>query len=355
MEAFINGIASISAQDHHSTEAFPVSYKTAEGGFFKALEPSYKDMIDANMLRRMGRAIKMGLFTAKECLKDAGLSEVDAIVSGTGLGCFEDSEKFMLALIDNEEQFLTPTSFIQSTHNTVGAQIALILKCHQYNITYVHRSFSFESALLDAMMLLNEGEAKHVLAGGIDELTPGYATLMDRAGYIKHKDFSKKEFISSSSEGTYMGEGAAFFVLSSEQKESSYASVKGIHFLSNPTITQIEQALSAFLIEKGMTLADVSLVLIGNSGDARYEQKLDELANDYLKEKPQANFKLLCGEFMTSGSFALWLSAKLLKEDSNALLNPILTNTIPVPSLQHILIVNHFRDTDYTFTLVSRC
>lgn len=58
-------------------------------------------------------------------MKDANVESVDAIITGTGLGCIEDSEKFLKSILDNKEEFLTPTSFIQSTHNTVGAQIAL--------------------------------------------------------------------------------------------------------------------------------------------------------------------------------------------------------------------------------------
>ena len=58
------------------------------------------------------------------------------------------------------KNILTPTSFIQSTHNTVGGQIALELQCKGYNFTYVHGSNSFESALLDAKLQLELNEAK---------------------------------------------------------------------------------------------------------------------------------------------------------------------------------------------------
>ena len=46
----------------------------------------------------------------------------------------------MNALMDNREQMRNPTAFIQSTFNTVGAQLALLLKIHAYNVTYVHLS-----------------------------------------------------------------------------------------------------------------------------------------------------------------------------------------------------------------------
>ena len=59
------------------------------------------------------------------------------------------------------KNILTPTSFIQSTHNTVGGQIALGLECKGYNFTYVHASISFESALLDAQLQLAMDEASN--------------------------------------------------------------------------------------------------------------------------------------------------------------------------------------------------
>ena len=125
---YINRIASIHAESSN------------EKPYFSAQEPDYKEMItNANLRRRMSRMIKMGVACGLECLKDISPEKVDAIITATGLGCLADTEKFMNALMDNREQMLNPTAFIQSTFNTIGAQIALLLKIHAYNVTYVHR------------------------------------------------------------------------------------------------------------------------------------------------------------------------------------------------------------------------
>ena len=115
--------------------------------------------------------IKMGVACGLECLKDIPSEKVDAIITATGLGCLADTEKFMNALMDNREQMLNPTAFIQSTFNTVGAQLALLLKIHAYNVTYVHRGLSFESALIDGIISIAEGK-QHVLAGGMGGKNP---------------------------------------------------------------------------------------------------------------------------------------------------------------------------------------
>ena len=91
----------------------------------------------------------------------------------------------MNALMDNREQMLNPTAFIQSTFNTVGAQLALPLKIHAYNVTYVHRGLSFESALIDGIISIAEGK-QHVLAGAMDEITDFCQT--ERGRYFYHPD-----------------------------------------------------------------------------------------------------------------------------------------------------------------------
>ncbi len=139
----------------------------------------------------MSRTLKMGVAAAGKCLRDAGVEVPDAIIAGTGLGMMQDTEKFLTSILDNDEKFLTPTSFIQSTHNTVGAHIAVMLKCNNYNLTYVNENLSFESALLDSMIRIEENPDEKILLSGIDELTDAYFTITENAGFWK-KGVSEK-------------------------------------------------------------------------------------------------------------------------------------------------------------------
>lgn len=195
----------------------PIFFETNQ---FKCPDPGYKDFIPGDMIRRMGRIIKMGVTASKLCLRDAAtgrnadsVQEIipDAIITGTGLGCMEDTEKFLTSMIRNNEEFLTPTSFIQSTHNTVAGQIALLLKCHGYNFTYVHRGISFESALTDAMIQLQLGEFSNALVGGSDELTANSFAITSRLGYWKQKPVHPMNLLDDPQRGTIAGEGASLF------------------------------------------------------------------------------------------------------------------------------------------------
>src|SRR5207253_3406481 len=83
-----------------------------------AREPDYTGLIPPMQLRRMSKAVRMGIGAAKACLDSAGIQRPDAIAVGTTLGCLKDTEVFLNKLVTQEERMLTPTSFIQSTHNT---------------------------------------------------------------------------------------------------------------------------------------------------------------------------------------------------------------------------------------------
>ncbi|HEY0031069.1 MAG TPA: beta-ketoacyl synthase chain length factor, partial [Bacteroidia bacterium] len=252
MEAYIKGIGIISPQKTFDTSDFLSEITEYSTNCLACIEPSYKEFLNPTLARRMARIIKMSIAASSVCFKDSNVAMPDAIMTGTALGSLEDTEKFLLAIIENDEQFLTPTAFIQSTHNTVSAQIALQLKCMNYNFTYVHKGFSFESAVLDGLMTLAEGEAKNVLVGGHDEMTDKYYRVCDRIGYWKKETVPTMELINSKTNGSIAGEGAAFFMLSSEKDEKNYAKLRGISTIYKPeSNAMIESRISSFLNEKG--------------------------------------------------------------------------------------------------------
>lgn len=351
VKAYINGTGCISPQNSIDNEWFFDTVNPAKGDYFDAVEPSYKEFIAPNLLRRMGRAIKMGVATANLAINQAGLKKVDAIITGTGLGCFEDSERFLLALLNNDEQFLTPTSFIQSTHNTVGSQIALIMKCHDYNFTYVHRGFSFESTLQDALMLFEEGK-ESILVGGIEEHTPNFVVLNRRAH--KFQEQLSGPIWKSGTPGIQMSEGAAFFVLNKHQTDKSLASVDGIQTLYKPkTSADILTKLNSFLQSHNLNLADIDVTLMGFSGDVNFDAKLKELLPAIEKESVAASYKQLCGEYHTASAFAMWSGVKLIEKQQ---LPKSLAISDRSPSkIKHVLIINQYLGINYSFTLLSQC
>jgi 3-oxoacyl-(acyl-carrier-protein) synthase len=173
-----------------------------------ALTREIKDLVpDPAIRRRMSRVVKMGVATGMEAL--ASLPDgtpIDAIITATRLGCLADSEKFLRNVVEGETAgsdsgpaLLNPTPFIQSTFNTVGAQIAMLTRNHCYNMTYVHGERSFGSALVDAAIRIDQTGARHVLLGLFDEITPTLQRIGERMRGAK--DFPTRD-------------GAWFFVIS---------------------------------------------------------------------------------------------------------------------------------------------
>lgn len=119
--------------------------------------------------RRMGKLMRAALLVSLRALKSAGIACPDAIVTATSRGMFEISMQFLKDLVTGKEEHLKPTLFMQSTHNTLGAAIAIRTKCYGYNITYSHGEDSFKWAMKDAERLLQTGKAHSVLVGSFDE------------------------------------------------------------------------------------------------------------------------------------------------------------------------------------------
>jgi hypothetical protein len=281
---YINSVASISAQDTFNSTSFLETSISHAGKTAKAIHPQYKEFISPIESRRMSTGVKMGLATSKKALLNARLETPDAIITGTGMGCIEDSEKFLNAIIDNNEQYLTPTSFIQSTHNTVGAQIALTLKCKGYNVTYVHGAVSFESALVDAQLMLHEHTVENILVGGVDELGSQFI-----------QDVILKEAQESKPIITAFGEGAHFFTVSSLKQKNSYCELKAIEIINKATPESINDKLQNFLKRSGLLVSDIDAIVLGKNGDG-FDIYYQNLQDSIFNNIPQVYYKHLCGE-----------------------------------------------------------
>lgn len=132
----------------------------------------------------MGLILKRAIAVSLTALKDAEIECPDAIFTGTGLGCMENTENFLSAMCRDGEEMLPPTYFMMSTHNTISSAVAILLRCHGYNCTYSQKDISFESALLDAFIQLQAGRMGNALVGSHDETTPDTYRLLRGAGYF---------------------------------------------------------------------------------------------------------------------------------------------------------------------------
>jgi len=344
---YINGIGAVNAQGIWNDDPF-AHITEISNPLTMAMQPSYKELISPAMIRRMSKGIKMGIFASQQALDEAAMDQVDAIITGTGLGCLEDSEKFLKNVLDNDEQFLTPTSFIQSTHNTVGAQIALRLGCKSYNFTYVNGATSFESALLDALMQIESKEANQVLVGGIDEIAGRTFALKQLVHEVK-ADGAVEKLKDSQSPGVNFGEGGTFFALNTEKRENTYAQILEVSILNKLATEEVVDFVTSFLTRNQLTLADVSAVVIGNNGDLKYDIYYTTFCTLFANQ-PQIFYKHLVGQSDVASAFGLAAAAFVLKKQ--IIPKTIQWNAIKLSELKYVLIYNQYLGKDHSLTLL---
>ncbi len=147
--------------------------------------------------RRMGKLMKASLLASLQALHEAGVQCPDAIITATAYGCVESSERLLAQIASGGEAMTSPTHFMQSTHNTIGSNIAIRTHCHGYNMTYTQGAQSLQWALRDARMLISEGRCRTVLVGCHDESTPLLGQLMRAAGLDEPQPLSSTAILLS--------------------------------------------------------------------------------------------------------------------------------------------------------------
>lgn len=352
MEVYIKSAAAISPQNTFLEQNYLRERVVHESEYLECVEPDYKEYIDPRLARRMARVIKMGVAAAIKSLRDADVGIPDAIVVGTGLGCLKDTERFLTDMIENAEGVLSPTPFIQSTHNTIGGQIALMLGCNKYNFTYVHRGHSFESSLLDGIFKLNE-DAADVLVGGVDEATQAAYEIMYEMNCIAD-NFPEYADAPVKTSGAILGEGAAFFVISKAATGGVFARISGVKTFYSPENTnEAKNEIEQFLHSKGIKPGEISAFVAGINGVDDEDRYYREVHEAMFAEKPLVSFKHLCGEYQTASAFGLNLAAHMIKHQE--IYPSTLVSGDGKTTLKHVLLYNHYKKKNHNLILLSRC
>lgn len=351
MAIYINGMGNISPQKTWDDGAFlqePLSY---HGDRTKCYEPDYTKFIDPKQLRRMSRIIKMGVAAGSMALKEAGLTVPNGIITGTGYGCLEDTGIFLTKMIENKEHALNPTPFIQSTHNTIGSQIALLLQCQGYNQTYTQGAFSFENALLDAMLELKDNPDQSLLVGGVDEITTISHAIQKRFGIFRN-GVNSMELFKAAERGTVNGEGATYFVLSGERSATDNVCIAAVSTLYKPAKKDLQNEILSFLDRVSHRADDIDFLLVGKSGNEDLDVEVNEVLQDNFSAHSIGLFKHLSGEYPTASAFAMWLGAKIIQQNFAPEAVVFRHNGRPI---KRLLIYNPYFGTHHSLILLHAC
>ena len=263
-------------------------------------EANFKKYVSPIEARRMGKILKRALVTSKEALEAAGLETVDAIITGTGYGCIENTELFLNALSTEGEQLLKPTYFMQSTHNTISSLVAIKAQNHGYNATYAHKGISFDSALQDAWWQFKLGKINSALVGGHDEMTETFAHILKKGGVMGLDEEQCSD--------------SAVSIVLSHENNNALCRLSAFTLLHQPSPDTLSQAVANLMQSASKSLNDVDYILTGISGNYVNDKAYLEETKALFGDKSLLRYKHLFGESFTASGLGFCVAAQCLHE-----------------------------------------
>jgi hypothetical protein len=346
MKAYIKSISCISAQNSFPNSELDMLILNSTA-IKHAIEPNYKDYVNAGNIRRLNRIIKMAFVTAIDAVSRANILKPDAIISGTGKGSLTDTEKFLMNIFQDHERLLNPVNFINATYNALNGLIGVQYQLSSYCNMFVHRGLACYSAISDAMLLLNEDQSQNILINVYDEITPDHYFIKSRLEYWKPDPCEDRELLKSTSHGTTAGEGATSMILSSNKDEATnQVCLELLGAKNKSSISAISKDLLTFI----HTLKP-DLILCGYNGDIRFKDYVSTLKKEH--NIPVLSWKPLSGEFETADGFGIWFGHSILKkgflDDKYGFLqvNQTRSQAEFKKKIERILIYNHFFGKDH--------
>jgi hypothetical protein len=340
---YITDLACISPQLTFTEEFLSGKLIANSGTRYPSIEPDYKGIISGSSLRRMAKALRMGVGAGALLLNRN--PKPDGIILGTAYGGLDHCLKFLNQIVDYNESTLTPTNFVQSTPNNIASQLSLSSSNSGYNMTHVHKGHAFEAALVDALMFLDENRDSSLLVGAAEEISEYNYSIDDQAGLYKKEETTAATLLRSRTPGTVCGEGAAMYMVSSVPPATPSVRIKEVGMLNNPDLTELKDAVYRILSENGYRASDIRHYLAGYSGDIRNDFWYDDIADNLFRHTSPITFKQWTGDYPTASAFAVWLGCHILKGTAEHLF----PHAVGGP----LLIYNHYLGTQHSLILLD--
>jgi len=336
---YINSIKQISAQSPLTEDWFehPIFYS---GPSVRAIEPDYKQFFTPNESRRLKKILKRALLVSRQTMAESKIVMPDAIITATGLGCIENTEFFLDAMVREGEKLLNPTPFMQSTHNTIGSVIGMDLKCHGYNTHYSQKYVSFECGLQDALMQLQNENIHNVLLNAHDEHSPIFDSILKHLNCWHFSD------------GGFKGEVAVSMMLTNQQSSKNLCCVKAMLMCYKPSISHLQVKLQELLKHNKLDINEIDAVFVGVNGNENNDSVYLTHAETLFPDLPLLRYKHLFGEHFTVSGLGFYVAATCLQQE-RVPKHLLLEKDKPVKQVKHLLLYNHSENKEHTIILLT--
>ncbi len=161
-------------------------------------EATLAGLIDPTEARRLARVCQLAIAAARFAVAESGLDPAAGLglVIGSELGDFTSTIAFADGYLARGPAGLSALLFPNTVMNTMAATTAIAVAARELTLTLNVPTISGELAVARAVAAVAGGRVDAVLAGGVDELDPLVAEMLDALG-----------------DDGVRGEGATFLVL----------------------------------------------------------------------------------------------------------------------------------------------
>ncbi len=336
-----------------------------------------EEFIDKKKIRRMDRFCQFAFAAAKMAIEDAELSlqnenlERIGVIIGSGIGGIATIEREMKVLLSKGPSRISPFLIPMEIINIAAGEVAIHYGFKGPNYAVTSACASASHAIGDALRLLRYGDADVIIAGGSEAaITPlGLAGFCAAKALSTRNDEPKKASrpFDKNRDGFVMGEGAAIFVLETEEhaiKRNApkiyaelvgYAATDDAYHITAPREDGTTQALCMKLALKDANLSPQDVEYINAHGTStplndKYETLAIKLAfGEYAYKIPISSTKSMTGHLLGAAG-AVELAAILVCMENN-FIHPTINYEEPDPECDLDYVPNVAREQSFNIAL----
>ena len=127
--------------------------------------------------------------------------------------------------------------------------------------------------------------------------------------------------------------------------------ISGMDMLYRPSENRLQQAVNQLLKNADIAIEDVDAILIGASGDSRYDFVYQDFCAQMFPNTPVAWYKHLFGESYTAAGLGVYTAACCLQ--AQQIPSFLCYSENEAHKLHNILIYNHFQNKEHSLILLS--
>ena len=256
-------------------------FDTRFGAEVKGFEP--EDYLDRKDARRMDRFAQFAAVAAQQACEQAGLDPSGgdpyrvAVVIGSGIGGISTLSQQFAVLSERGPRRVSPFLIPMMLGDMASAQVSMLTGSMGANYCLVSSCSSGADAMGQAWEMVRTGREDIVLAGGTEApLVPVSVAGFNALRALSRRNDSPAQAsrpFDNSRDGFVMGEGAAVFVLESEESAArrsveplaelrGYAATSDAHHLTEPSVTgeSAANAMVMALAQAGIDPSEVGYV-----------------------------------------------------------------------------------------------